>query len=180
MNIQIDKLKYPIGPFKAPDQYTVAYLKECFDEIRSFPDKLKKEVSHLSNEQLDTPYRDGGWTIRQVIHHLADSHMNGFTRLKLALCEDKPVIKPYPQDEFVKLADSKTMAIEPSLMILEGIHARWYELMLHMSASDFDKVYVHPEYMKEYSTKEFIALYKWHGSQHLAHITGLKERMGWK
>jgi len=176
----IENLKFPVGKFSAPESYTPQFYKAAFEIIKNFPTNLKAEVTHLNTEQLDTAYRPDGWTIRQVVHHCADSHMNGFIRLKLTLSEDKPTIKPYNQDAFAQLADSKHMAIEPSLQIIEGLHARWYEVLEHLKADDFEKIYIHPEYMKEYSIKEFIALYAWHCQTHLGHITSLKKRMGWK
>ncbi len=178
-NTDLEKLKFPIGKFIPPTNYTVELLHSCKESIRDFPGKLRSETAHLNDSQIDTPYRPGGWTIRQVVHHCADSHMNGFTRLKLALTENKPIVKPYDQDGFANLSDSK-MPIDVSLTILEGIHARWYDIMCHLKESDLDRVYIHPEYNKEVPIKEFIAQYAWHGGTHLGHITSLKQRMGWK
>ena len=178
-NAELEKLKFPIGKFVAPLIYTTELLQTFKESIRDFPGKLRAETQHLNDSQLDTPYRPGGWTIRQVVHHCADSHMNGFTRLKLALTEDKPTIKPYPQDAFAHLSDSK-MPIDVSLNILEGVHARWYDLLRNLKESDLERVYIHPEYGKEVPMKEFMAQYTWHGGTHLGHITSLKQRMGWK
>ncbi len=178
-NTDLEKLKFPIGKFIAPLNYTPALLQTFKESIRDLPAKLRAETEHLSEEQLNTPYRPGGWTVKQVVHHLADSHMNGFTRLKLALTENKPIVKPYDQDGFANLSDSK-MSISVSLNILEGLHARWYDIMCHLNEGDLERVYIHPEYGKEVTIKEFIAQYAWHGGTHLGHITSLKQRMGWR
>lgn len=178
-NADLEKLKFPIGKFAAPASYTPALLKTYREVIRDFPGKLRAHTQHLSDLQLDTPYREGGWSIRQVVHHCADSHMNGFTRLKLALSENTPTIKPYPQDNFVDLHDYK-MPVHTSLIILEGVHARWYEVLKHLKEKDLERTYIHPEYGKEVPVKESIAQYAWHGVHHLAHITSLKQRLGWR
>lgn len=178
-NAELEKQKFPIGKFVAPSSYTASMLQTFKESIRDFPGKLRAETEHLIDQQLDTPYRDGGWTVRQVVHHCADSHMNGFTRMKMALTENKPIIKPYNQDGFAILSDSK-MPIEVSLNILEGIHTRWYDVLIHLKESDLERGYIHPEYGKEVSLKEFIAQYAWHGGTHLGHIISLKKRMGWK
>jgi hypothetical protein len=178
-NAELEKLKFPIGKFVAPANYSLALLKTNAECIRDFPGKLRAETQHLSDLQLDTPYRDGGWTIRQVVHHCADSHMNGFTRMKLALSEHTPTIKPYPQDNFADMPDCK-MPVHTSLIILEGVHSRWYEVLKSLKEPDLDRSYIHPEYGKFVPLKESIAQYAWHGAHHLAHITSVKQRMGWR
>ncbi len=177
-NADMEKQKFPIGTFAAPVNYSQALLQSYKESIRDFPGKLRIQTQDLSDQQLDTPYREGGWTVRQVVHHCADSHMNGFIRLKLALSEDVPTIKPYPQDQFAKLNDCK-MNVHTSLIILEGVHARWYEVLKSLKEPDLDRSYIHPEYGKQVPIKESIAQYAWHGEHHLAHITSLKKRMGW-
>ncbi len=178
-NAELEKLKFPIGKFAPLANYTAEFLQSCKESIKDFPGKLRAETAHLSDQQLDTPYRPDGWTIRQVVHHCADSHMNAFSRLKLALTEDKPIIKPYDQDGFAKLSDSK-MPIDVSLKIIDGLHARWYDVLSNLKDSDLERSYIHPEYGKEVQMKQFIAQYAWHCGTHLGHITSLKKRMGWK
>lgn len=178
-NSALEKLKYPIGKFTAPENYSAAYLTERIAEIESFPERLKKEVFQLTPEQLETPYREDGWTIRQVIHHCADSHMNCFIRIKWALTENKPVIKFYHEDLWAELHDNLTMPIEPTLSFLEGLHFRLAYLMKSFSETDLNRSFIHPENNKEYQLKEIIGTYAWHGNHHLAHITELKNRKGW-
>lgn len=178
-NSALEKLKYPIGKFTAPENYSAAYLTERIAEIESFPERLKKEVFQLTPEQLETPYREDGWTIRQVIHHCADSHMNCFIRIKWALTENKPVIKFYHEDLWAELHDNLTMPIEPTLSFLEGLHFRLAYLMKSFSETDLKRSFIHPENNKEYQLKEIIGTYAWHGNHHLAHITELKNRKGW-
>ena len=144
-NSALEKLRYPIGRFTAPEIYSNEYLAEKITEIASFPERLKKEVIHLSNEQLDTPYREGGWTIRQVIHHCADSHMNCFIRIKWALTEDNPLIKAYHEDRWAELQDNLTMPIQPTLSLLEGLHFRLAYLMRSLTDTDLEKSFIHPE-----------------------------------
>ncbi len=174
-----DKLRYPIGKFITPEVYTTDYLSERIQEIADFPVLLKKEVSQLSDEQLDTPYRDGGWTIRQVTHHCADSHMNCFIRLKWALTEDTPTIKFYYEDLWGEMVDNTKMPIESTLALLEGLHFRLAYLMKSFSESDLNKSFIHPEHNASFQIKEIIGTYAWHGLHHLAQITELKNRKGW-
>lgn len=175
----IEQLKYPIGRFTAPLVYTSEYLSESIASLASFPERLKKETCHLTDQQLDTPYRPEGWTIRQVIHHCAESHMNCFIRIKWALTENNPVIKAYDETLWSALPDSLKMPIQPSLTLLEGLHQRIVYLMQHFSEIDLDKTFIHPENNSEYSLKQIIATYAWHGNHHLAHITHLKKEQNW-
>jgi hypothetical protein len=176
----LEKLKYPIGKFSSPTQYTPEYLSAKISEIASFPQRLKSETLHLSNEQLDTRYRPEGWTVRQVIHHCAESHMNCYIRLKWALTENNPVIKAYDETLWSELPDSLQMPIEPSLILLEGLHFRLTYIMNHLSQADLDKSFIHPENNSEYSIKQIIGTYAWHGNHHLAQITNLKKDKNWK
>lgn len=178
-NSILEKLRYPIGKFIAPEIYSKEYLDEKISEIATFPERLKKEVTNLTDEQLDTAYRHDGWTIRQVIHHCADSHMNCFIRIKWALTEDMPTIKFYHEDRWGELYDNLTMPIQPSLSLLEGLHFRLAYLMSSLSESDLEKSFIHPEHNSEFKLKEIIGTYAWHGNHHLAHITELKNRKGW-
>jgi hypothetical protein len=177
---ELEKLRYPIGKFTAPETYSKTYLTDKIAEIESFPERLKKEVMHLSEEQLDTPYRENGWTIRQVIHHCADSHMNCYIRIKWALTEDQPVIKYYYEDRWSELYDNLTMPVEPSLSLLDGLHFRLGYIMKNLSETDLEKSFIHPEHKAVFQLKEIIASYAWHGNHHLAHITELKNRKGWE
>lgn len=180
MEEPIDDLRYPIGNFSEPVFINDASLQSWVNDIDAFPERLNTTVKHLSAEQLDTPYRPGGWTIRQVIHHCADSHMNSWIRFKLALTEDKPVIKPYMEDLWAELPDSKIMDIHPSLVLLKALHTKWVFLLKSLTDIDLQRVYVHPEFGKEYKLDSAIALYAWHCNHHLAHILSLKARKGWK
>ena len=178
-NTSLEKLSYPIGKFIAPETYSKEYLANKIADIASFPERLKNEVIHLTDEQLETPYRNGGWTIRQVIHHCADSHMNCFIRIKWTLTEDKPVIKFYHEDRWSELHDNLTMPIEPTLSLLEGLHFRLAYLMNSLSESDLEKYFIHPEHNAAFQLKEIIGTYAWHGNHHIAHITELKKQKGW-
>ena len=173
-------LRYPIGKFMEPAQIDAALIRSCIADIASFPERLKTEVEYLSEQQLDTPYRPDGWTTRQVVHHCADSHMNSWIRFKLTLTEDQPLIKPYSEDRWAELPDSKIMDIEPALMLLQALHAKWVFLLQSLSATDLKKVYVHPEHGTKYSLEMAVTLYAWHCNHHLAHITNLKSRQGWR
>jgi len=178
-NLELEKLRYPIGKFIAPDFYSSEYISEKIQEIASFPERLKSEVSLLTNEQLDTPYRLDGWTIRQVVHHCADSHMNCFIRIKWALTEDTPTIKYYHEDLWGELNDNVTMPIEPTLSLLDGLHYRLAYLMKSLRENHLKKSFIHPEHSKEFKIEEIIGTYAWHCNHHLAHITELKKRSGW-
>ncbi|MET3027501.1 YfiT family bacillithiol transferase [Flavobacterium sp. UW10123] len=178
--LDLEKLKYPIGKFIAPEDYTKEYLSEKIKEIETFPERLAKETIHLTDEQLDTPYRPGGWTVRQVIHHCAESHMNCYVRLKWALTENNPVIKPYDEVLWSELSDNLTMPIQPTLDLLKGLHFRLGYIMRNLSESDLEKTFVHPADNSEIKLKRMIGMYAWHGNHHLAHITTLKKDKNWK
>lgn len=176
----LEHLKYPIGKFEKPIVITTDILKEWISDISTFHKKLLNEVINLTNEQLNTPYRPDGWTIRQVIHHCADSHMNSFTRLKLALTEDQPIIKPYFEDRWAELFDTKTMPIAPSMKMIEGIHERWSVLLHNLTDEQYGRVFIHPEHKKTFRLDENIGIYAWHCNHHLAHITETKKRNNWE
>ena len=175
----IEKLRYPIGKFTAPETFTSNYIKDNIAAIASFPERLKEAVLGLNESQLDTPYRTSGWTVRQVVHHCADSHMNCYIRLKWTLTEDNPTIKFYYEDRWSELHDNRTMPIAPTLALLEGLHYRIVYLLKNLSAAELEKTFVHPEHGKQYSISEIIGLYSWHGNHHLAHIKALAQREGW-
>ena len=176
----MDNLKYPIGKFQKPETLTKEILDHFINDIESFPERLKTEVEHLSDEQLDTPYRPEGWTIRQVVNHCADSHMNSLTRFKLALTEENPTIKPYYEERWAELADSKNMPIASALKMLEGLHERWIVLLRSLTEKELNRKFIHPEHGKEFRLDENIGVYAWHCNHHLAHITTLKKNKGWK
>jgi len=175
----LEKLRYPIGKFEAPEVYTTALLQQAIATIAAFPEKLRLATAHLTDAQLETPYRPEGWTIRQVVHHCADSHMNCFIRLKWTLTEKNPTIKFYYENLWAEGIDNKTMPIAPSLQLLEGLHYRLAFTMNSLTEEDLEKTYVHPEHNKEFELREMICLYAWHCEHHLAHITQLKQRNAW-
>ena len=141
---------------------------------------MRKAAAGLTPKQLDAPYRPGGWTVRQVLHHVPDSHLNAYIRFKLALTEDTPTIKPYYEARWANLADTRKTAVETSLALLENLHARWVTLLRLMQPKDFARTYFHPDHGKALTLDWALAMYAWHGSHHVAHITSLRKRMGWK
>ncbi|MBK7296041.1 MAG: putative metal-dependent hydrolase [Flavobacteriales bacterium] len=176
----LEQLKYPIGKFvRGTKAVTPKRIVECIEVISAFPQVLRKEVDQLADAQLDTRYRPEGWTIRQLVHHIADSHGQSLQRFKLALTEEKPVIKPYKEALWAEHTDARSMPVEPSLQIIAGTHARWAVLLKSMTPTEFDKVFVHPEQNREITLSEALELYVWHSNHHMAHITGLKKRTGW-
>jgi hypothetical protein len=179
MPTTLDTLKFPIGKFNKPVVILEENITHWIEQIETFPQRLKAEVKDLSKEQLDTVYRPDGWTIRQVVHHCADSHMNSYTRFKLALTEDKPIIKPYYEERWAELADARSGPIDFSLQLLEGLHARWTIVLKSLTKEDLKRSFIHPEHGKELFLSENIGVYAWHCNHHLAHITELKKRNGW-
>jgi len=173
-----EDLRFPIGEFDRNFTLTPGARQERMVVIRELPQRMRDAVAGLSAEQLDTEYRPGGWTVRQTVHHVADSHANSLTRFKLALTEDEPpTIRPYYEDRWAELGDNK-LPIDVSLKMIDGMHARWVALMESMSEEDFAKKFIHPE-TGEWTLDEALALYAWHSKHHTAHITSLRDRMGW-
>ncbi|WP_455674964.1 YfiT family bacillithiol transferase [Pradoshia sp.] len=170
-------LRYPVGTFQFEGEMNSEVISEWIKEMEELPGLLRETVKDLDEHQLNTAYRPDGWTVRQVIHHLADSHMNAYIRLKLALTEDSPVIKTYDETKWAELIDYQ-LPVESSLMLLAGLHARWTELLRHLSSSDLKKTFTHPD-LGEVLIDKNIGMYAWHGRHHLAHITSLCERKGW-
>ena len=170
--------RYPIGVFEMPAPVTLARRQQAIDELAATPAKLRAAANGLSDSQLDTPYRQGGWTVRQVVHHVPDSHLNAYVRLKLALTEEKPTIKPYDQEAWANLADSRLTPIEVSLTLLSTVHDRWDRLWRSMKSEQFARVLVHPEH-GERNMDWLLFLYEWHGRHHTAHITELRKQKGW-
>jgi DinB superfamily len=177
-SLELEKMKYPIGNFKMPESFSAELKAESIRTIVDFPKNIKKQVSELTEAQLDTPYRPEGWTIRQLVHHCADSHMNAFIRFKLALTEDKPTVKAYEEQLWAEQADYK-LPVEVSLNLIEALHTRWATLLASLTDTDFEAKYIHPQSGKELNLNYMLALYNWHCKHHLAHITELKKRMGW-
>ena len=173
------ELRYPIGKLTLPTApLTEAERKQAIETIADLPSLVRAAVANLTPAQLDTPYREGGWTLRQVVHHLADAHMNAFTRFKLALTEDEPTIKPYNEKAWAELPEARTSAVETSLAILEGVHRRWELLLREMQPADYARSFRHPE-RGLMSLEATLVLYAWHCKHHVAHITALRKRMGW-
>lgn len=170
--------RYPIGEFTPSETISPAERSYWIDQLRALPSQVRDAVHSLTDEQLDTPYRPGGWTVRQVVHHLADSHMNSLLRIKLALTEDEPVIKPYEEALWAELADSTVPTPETSLKMLDGIHARMALLFKNLKEEDWKRTYVHPVNGKT-TLDRHLGMYAWHGRHHLAHITSLIRRMDW-
>ena len=173
-----DDLRYPIGKFSPPPVSSVEQRRDWIARIDSLPTDLQAATRALSAKQLDTPYRPGGWTMRQVVHHIADSHMNAVVRFRLALTEDAPVIKPYREDFWAELPDAKTEDVTVSLALLEALHRRWTALLRQMTESQFERTYRHPE-VGEMKLFQVLALYAWHSNHHLAHIANLRTRSQW-
>ena len=166
----MEHLKYPIGRFTCPTEINATHLEEWKATIKTFPRRLKETLEGLSTKQLNWNYRPQGWKIKQVVHHLADSHMNALIRFKLTLTEDTPVIRPYEEALWAQHADDTNDNLESSLKIIEGVHERWLQLMENMDAKDWEKIYIHPEHQKLFTLKESLGMYAWHCNHHLAHI----------
>lgn len=173
----LDNLRYPIGHLSASLERAPAELAANIQNLRLLPERLPEAVAGLDDTQLDTAYREGGWTVRQVVHHVADSHANAYVRTKLALTEDWPTIKPYEEAAWAKLTDSR-LPIGVSLDLVRALHTRWVALLESLASFDFERGYVHPA-MGRQNLAEVVALYSWHSRHHTAHITGLRSRMGW-
>lgn len=170
-------LRYPIGPFDDRAPITADMRKPAIIVIAELPSRLTAAVAGLAQSQLDIAYRPGGWTVRQLVHHVADSHINAYVRTKLALTEQQPTIKPYDQESWAPLPDSR-LPIDPSLSIVEGVHARWTELWRSLAPDQFERTFVHPEIGTV--TLDFqLQMYSWHSRHHVAHITALRQREGW-
>jgi uncharacterized damage-inducible protein DinB len=171
--------RYPIGKFERRDTLTPDERRTFIDQIAAVPQKMREAVRGLDDKKLDTPYREGGWTLRQVVHHVPDSHMNAYMRLKHALTEDSPTIKPYDEAQWAKLPDALETPIETSLMLLESLHKRWDTILRSLGDEAFRRTFRHPEHQGTLTLDWLVALYAWHGRHHVAHITSLRERMGW-
>ena len=175
----MEDLRFPTGKFDwSKTTNTPEERKKLIDTIAEAPGRLTQAVTGLNGKQLDTPYREGGWTVRQVTHHLADSHMNSYIRFKLALTEDNPTIKPFREAAWAELADSRVTPIDVSLALVDNLHARWVVLLRSMKAEEWERKVMHPE-VGPMSLDLMLGLYAWHGAHHVAHITGLRKRNQW-
>lgn len=170
--------RYPIGKYQRRDTLTPEERAAHIDAIAATPRKMRDAVAGLSAQQLETPYREGGWTLRQVVHHVPDSHLNSYMRFKLALTEETPTIRPYDEAAWAELADSRETPIETSLTLLESLHDRWVRLLRSMSDADFRRELRHPE-IGTMTLDAVLGLYAWHGQHHVAHITATRTRNGW-
>jgi hypothetical protein len=171
-------LRYPMGKFKWEGRTTDQQRRQYIDDIAAAPARLREAVKGLNEPQLDTPYRPGGWTVRQVVHHLPDSHMNAYVRFKLALTEEAPTVKTYEEARWAELTDARTAPVETSLTLLESLHHRWVTLLKSLTATDWARTFQHPE-LGPMTLEKTLAMYAWHGKHHVAHISSLRERNGW-
>ena len=174
-----DFLQYPIGRFRRPENPTPEQAAVWIDEIAALPAELRAAVRNLSDAQLDTPYREGGWTLRQVVHHLADSHLNAYCRVRLAVTEDQPTVRPYDEKAWAELPDARSEPVDVSLALIEGLHVRWAALARTFTPEQLRVTYRHPDHAQPMVLDMTLAMYAWHGKHHVAHIAGLRERMGW-
>lgn len=176
---ELEHLRYPIGRFKLPKAISNDDIKEWISVLEQFPNRLEQLVSHLNDEQLDTPYRPDGWTVRQTVHHVSDSHHHSYARFKWALTEDEPLIKAYYEDRWAELIDTKKAPIAMSLQHLKAIHTKLVYLLKQMTSDDFDKAFTHPETNTLVFLKQNLAIYAWHSNHHYAHIENLMKRNNW-
>ena len=175
----LEQLQYPIGRYKVPDPIGDTHIKRWIDILENLPQRLSDLVTPLSEEQLETPYRPGGWTVRQLVHHIADSHHHSYIRFKWGLTENNPTIKPYFEKEWSKLFDARSAPIQLSLDHLKVVHAKLVYLLKGLSREDLKRKFTHPDGNQETTLEENIGRYAWHGSHHLAHIENLIKREGW-
>lgn len=173
-------LQYPIGKFSVQGEITPSRREGWIVEIAETPAQLRSAIHGLTDQQFDTAYRPEGWTVRQVVHHLPDSHLNAYIRFKLALTEENPTIKPYEEARWAELPDTSGTQVGVSLMLLEALHRRWVILLRSMAEEQWVRTFFHPEQQKSLRLDRILAMYAWHGKHHVAHINGLRERMGWR
>ena len=174
----MDDLRYPIGKYE-PQPYSDKQRQDWLNDIKFLPQALENAMLNLDETQLLTPYREGGWTLKQVIHHVADSHINAYCRFRLGLTEDKPTIRPYEEKEWAKLSDVQNLPPNVSITLLYALHTRWYELLKNITREELDRVVIHPEHNRELTLWYLMGMYSWHGRHHVAHITSLRERNAW-
>jgi uncharacterized damage-inducible protein DinB len=177
--MNLEELQYPIGRFQQPETYTPQLIKGWIKEIAALPSWVDALVQNLDAGHLEIPYREGGWNTTQVVHHLADSHMNAFTRTKLALTEDNPTIKPYDEAAWAELYDGKILPLNYSVTLLHALHYRWTMLLERLTEEQLERTFFHPEQQRSMPIKEQIAVYAWHGRHHTEQILSLRRRLGW-
>lgn len=175
----MNNLSYPIGQCVIPDSITSAHLEQCIDEIVQLPQQLRAATQGLNDAQLDTPYRPEGWTVRQLVHHVADSHTNSYVRFHWTMTEPTPTIKAYDEKAWAALDYHQTMPIEVSLQLLDALHQRWGMLLRSLTPQQLQRAFVHPDTQQQTNLNEAIVMYAWHGKHHVAHVTALHKRMGW-
>ena len=180
MEITLEELKYPIGRYKQPDAYTPQLLKEWVAVLQALPSWMDACIENLDESHLQTSYREGGWTIQQVVHHIADSHLNAYIRLKLALTEDNPTVKPYDENAWAKLIDTQVVPVNISITMVHTLHRRMVALLNHLQPAEWERTYFHPEHKRNFPIWEMVAMYAWHSRHHVAHITQLREHMNWR
>lgn len=174
----MEDLRYPIGRCNPVEDVTTELIQNCITQLEKQPVFAKTALKGLSDDQIDTPYREGGWTVRQVVHHLADAHMNIYVRIKLALTEDNPTVKTYNEEKWADLEDGKKAPVDLSLSLLDAVHTRLVILLNSLQPEDFKKEFIHPE-MGNVAIEKYIQFFTWHGKHHIAHIMSLRERMKW-
>ena len=179
METEMEQLKYPVGRYAKPEAFTTALKQEWMGTLKALPSWMDACIENLDHDQLQVPYRDGGWTIQQVVHHMADSHMNAYIRVKLALTEENPTIKPYDEKAWAELEDVKHVPVNVSVTLIHAIHRRLVSVLERMPEADWERTYYHPEHKRNFPVWEVVALYAWHSRHHTAHITRLRERMKW-
>ena len=173
-----EDLKYPIGKYEV-QPFSPEHLREWLQDIKDLPHHLENAVLNLDEDQLNTPYREGGWTIKQVVHHVADSHMNAYIRFKLGLTEENPVIKPYDEAKWATMNDVRELPGNISLTLLHALHLRWYSVLQTLTKEEFGRTVYHPEHKAEFLLWDLLGMYAWHSKHHVAHINNLRERMKW-
>jgi uncharacterized damage-inducible protein DinB len=178
METTVTDLRYPIGPYE-PQPFSENLKEQWLADIRFLPNAIEAAVQNLDESQLQTPYREEGWTVHQLVHHVADSHMNAIIRFKLGYTEDNPTIRPYDEKRWATTADTLHLPINISITLLYALHQRWYEFLKSFTAEDWKRTVVHPEHNKQFTLWHLLGMYSWHSRHHTAHITGLRERKGW-
>ena len=171
-------VRYPIGKYE-PQPFSPELKEEWLADIKFLPQAIEQAITNLDEVQLQTPYRDGGWTVHQLVHHVADSHMNAYVRFKLGYTEENPTIKPYNEKLWVNTADVENLPINVSITLLHALHQRWHEFLKSFTDSDYQRTVYHPENKIDYTLWQLLGMYAWHSKHHVAHITGLRERKKW-
>jgi len=174
----MEDLRYPIGEY-IPQSFSEGQLQEWLIDIKFLPQHLENAILNLDEGQINTPYRPDGWTVKQLIHHVADSHMNAYIRFKLGLTEENPTIKPYDEGAWADLPDTHNLPVNISLTLLHALHARWMEVIKGIKTDEWNRTVFHPEHKKEITLWHLLGMYAWHGKHHVAHVTALRERMKW-